>query len=144
MPNSRNTGDPALASVIVTVGFGRPFQVESPLAPPVVLRVASPSGSQNQAFDCDTGINFQNEIANGCQTTYRENYGDWNDDGDQGVGGTSSAPTTRTARACRADPRPPTPAPDCVRVRDRRQDRPVPAGLPRGSRTRRCAPNNWP
>ena len=80
-PNTRNTGDPALASVIVTVGIRRPFQVESPLVDPVVLRVASPSGSQNQAFDCDTGINFQNEIADGCQTTYRENYGDWNGDG---------------------------------------------------------------
>lgn len=37
------------------------------------LRVASPSGSQNQAFDCDAGINFRDEILNGCQTGYGPN-----------------------------------------------------------------------
>ena len=34
---------------------GSRSQIESPLCRPVLLRVASPSGSQNQAFDCDIG-----------------------------------------------------------------------------------------
>ena len=42
--------------------------------------MASPSGSQNQAWDCDSGRNFREEIETGCLTTYTENYRD--DDGD--------------------------------------------------------------
>ena len=60
--NSRNTGSvfppPNPPSTLVRRHrrpAGKPFQLKSPLAPPVVLRVASPSGSQNQAFDCDKG-----------------------------------------------------------------------------------------
>src|SRR5207247_2118166 len=37
------------------------------------LRVADPSGSLNQAFDCDSGIGWRTEIENGCQTTYGPN-----------------------------------------------------------------------
>jgi hypothetical protein len=37
------------------------------------LRVADPSGSQNQAFDCDPGVTFRDEILNGCQTGYGPN-----------------------------------------------------------------------
>jgi putative Flp pilus-assembly TadE/G-like protein len=37
------------------------------------LRVADPSGSQNQAFDCDVGVNFRDEIINGCLTPYQPN-----------------------------------------------------------------------
>ena len=125
-PNTRNNGDPALASVIVTVGIRRPFQVESPLVDPVVLRVASPSGSQNQAFDCDTGINFQNEIAGGCQTTYRENYGDWNGDG-LGVAGHPLHQLPERHRPAAADVLA-EPRAGLRPCRDRRQDRPVQAG----------------
>ena len=141
--NSRNTGDPTLASVIVTVGLRKPFQVESPLAAPVVLRVASPSGSQNQAFDCDTGINFQGEIANGCQTTYRENYGDWNDDGfsewrdilcTNYPNGTGLPPPTFL----------PTPVPDCVRVETGDKIGQFRQGLAARLKNPSCAPNNWP
>jgi hypothetical protein len=37
------------------------------------LRVADPSGSQNQAFDCDPGVTFRLEIENGCKTPYGPN-----------------------------------------------------------------------
>ena len=82
--NSRNSGPDR--SVIVTVGFRKPLRIESPFAPPLLLRVASPSGSQNQAFDCDKGINFAQEIEDGCKTTYGVNYDDWPPkDGDRRV-----------------------------------------------------------
>jgi hypothetical protein len=141
--NSRNTGDPPLASEIVTVGLTKPFQVESPLAKPVVLRVASPSGSQNQAFDCDTGINFQGEIANGCQTTYRENYHDWNGDGlnewrdilcTNYPNGTGLPPPTFL----------PNPVPDCVRVETGDKIGQFRQGLTTRLKNPSCAPNNWP
>jgi Putative Flp pilus-assembly TadE/G-like len=141
--NSRNTGDPALASVIVTVGIRRPFQVEEPLVAPVVLRVASPSGSQNQAFDCDTGVNFQNEIQSGCQTTYRENYGDWDHDGisewrdilcaDYPNGAGLPPPTVQSS-----------PAPDCVRVEPGDKIGQFRQGLTARLKNPSCTPNNWP
>jgi hypothetical protein len=142
-PNSRNTGDPTLASVIVTVGIRRPFQIEDPLIAPVVLRVASPSGSQNQAFDCDTGINFQNEITIGCRTTYRENYGDWDQDGFKEwrdilctgyPNGTGLPPPTLH----------PNPVPDCVRVEPGDKIGQFRQGLNSRLKTPSCAPNNWP
>ena len=124
--NSRNTGDPPLASVIVTVGLRPPFQIQSPLEPPVVLRVASPSGSQNQAFDCDTTFNFQTEIENGCSTTYRENYGDWDNDGRHGVVRHPVRGLPERKRTATRHVRTVT-APGLRPCRDRRQDRPVPA-----------------
>jgi hypothetical protein len=39
----------------------------------VGLRVADPSGSQNQAFDCDAGVTFRDQIVNGCKTPYGPN-----------------------------------------------------------------------
>lgn len=141
--NSRNTGDPPLASVIVTVGLRPPFQIQSTLEPPVVLRVASPSGSQNQAFDCDRPYNFQTEIENGCQTTYRENYGDWDDDGvmewsdllcDDYPNGAGLPPDTFT----------PAPPPDCVRVETGDKVGQFRHGIDLRLRTPSCAPNNWP
>jgi hypothetical protein len=140
--NSRNTGDPPLASVVVKVGLRPPFQIESPLEPPVVLRVGSPSGSQNQAFDCDHQINFRVEIENGCKTTYRENYGDWDDDGDMEwsdlfcadyPNGSGLPPQT-----------PPTPAPDCVRVETGDMIGQFRQGIDDRLKTPSCAPNNWP
>jgi hypothetical protein len=75
--NSRNSGPDR--SVVVTVGLRKPLRIEDPLAPPMLLRVASPSGSQNQALDCDKAFNFRTEIEDGCQTTYRVNYFDWSE-----------------------------------------------------------------
>jgi hypothetical protein len=141
--NSRNTGDPALASVVVTLGLKRPFQIESPLAPPIVLRVASPSGSQNQAFDCDKPYNFQTEIANGCRTTYRENYGDWDGSGTKEwsdilcndyPNGAGLPPNTFSS----PDP------PDCVRVEPGDKIGQFRQGLDARLKNPTCAPNNWP
>jgi hypothetical protein len=141
-PNSRNTGDPPMASVIVTVGLRPPFQIESPLEPPVVLRVASPSGSQNQAFDCDKQFNFQTEIENGCRTPYRENYGDWDDDGDKEWSDLFCADYPNGAGL---PPDPPTPpAPDCVRVETGDKIGQFRNGLNQRFTQPSCAPNNWP
>ena len=143
--NSREESLPS-RSVIVTVGFRKPFQLESPLAPPVVLRVASPSGSQNQAFDCDENINFADEVANGCVTTYRENYGDFDKNGvnewqdiscaayPNGAGLPPPLPQDLAA----------TPPPNCVRVETGDKIGPFRKGLDARFETPSCAPNNWP
>lgn len=66
---------------VVHVGLPKPHDLDVNYTdPPLLLRMASPSGSQNQAWDCDAGQNFREEITNGCETTYIENYRD--DDGD--------------------------------------------------------------
>jgi hypothetical protein len=65
---------------VVKVGFPKPNQISNYTDPPIALRMASPSGSQNRAWDCDSGRNFREEITTGCLTTYTENYRD--DDGD--------------------------------------------------------------
>jgi hypothetical protein len=109
----------------------------------VVLRVASPSGSQNQAFDCDTGLNFATEITDGCQTTYRENYGDWDGNGfnewrdilcTSYPNGTGLPPPTFD----------PNPVPDCVRVETGDKIGQFRNGLTARLKTPSCAPNNWP
>ena len=140
--NSRNIGPDR--SVIVTVGLRKPLKLEDPLAPPMLLRVASPSGSQNQAFDCDKGVNFETEIENGCQTTYGLNYDDWTvpKDGTKewadifcdgyGVG---DLPPASTA---------PTPAPICVAVETGDKIGQFRHGLSRRFETPTCHPNNWP
>jgi Putative Flp pilus-assembly TadE/G-like len=61
----------------VTVGFQKPHSLTTNYTdPPLLLRMASPSGSQNQAWDCDSGRNFVEEISTGCKTVYVENYAD--------------------------------------------------------------------
>jgi hypothetical protein len=72
--NSRNQGT---RSVLVTVGLNKPLQIRDPLAPSLLLRYASPTGSLNQALDCDKGVPLKDEIEAGCQTTYGLNYDDW-------------------------------------------------------------------
>ncbi len=74
--NSRNSGGPG-HNITVTVGLNKPLAIEPPTNPPLLLRFASKSGSLNQALDCDAGIVFKDEIADGCQTRYRLNYFDW-------------------------------------------------------------------
>ena len=137
--NSREQSPPA-RSVIVTVGFRKPFQLESPLAPPVVLRVASPSGSQNQAFDCDEHINFQNEISNGCVTTYKENYGDFDDDD---VNEWHDILCAGYPNGAGLPPEPTDPIPDCVRVETGDKIGPFRQGL-RDRFETPCGPNSWP
>jgi hypothetical protein len=140
--NSRNSGPDR--SMIVTVGFKKPLRIEDPLAPPRVLRVASPSGSQNQAFDCDKTNNFEAEIENGCQTTYRLNYDDWSTPADgteewadifcdqYGVG--DLPPDTTT----------PAPPPMCVAVETGDKIGQFRQGLSKRFETPTCWPNNWP
>lgn len=65
----------------VTVGLPKPNSIGNYTDPPLLLRMASPSGSQNQAWDCDKNIRFEDEIKDGCRTTYIENYRDTDGDG---------------------------------------------------------------
>jgi len=141
-PNSRNTGPPK--SVIVTVGLRKPLRIEDPLSAPMLLRVASPSGSQNQAFDCDKGVNFATEIENGCLTTYGLNYDDWSTPKDgikewkdilcnsYGVGDLPPDSITNT------------PAPICVAVKTGDKIGQFRQGLSKRFETPTCWPNNWP
>jgi len=124
----------------VTVGLPKPHSIGNYTDPPLLLRFASPGGSQNQTFDCDSGVSLTDEIINGCQTAYIENYRDLDDDGDKewnnilcnGYFPGNLPPDT-------IDPNPPE---DCVMtqtgsvVAQR-------AGLHERFETP-CAPNNWP
>ena len=138
--NSRNTGPPR--SVIVTVGLNKPLQVRDPFEDAVLLRYASPSGSLNQALDCDIGINFTTEIIDGCKTTYGLNYDDFDKDGDK-----EWIDITCSGYPSPSDLPPPTfdpdPVPNCVAAKtgdviaftkglEARFEKPV------------CTPNNWP
>ena len=61
------------ANLHVTVGLIPELIDSDPYAPPIRLRFGSPSGSQNQALDCDKSVRFEDEIRDGCQNPYREN-----------------------------------------------------------------------
>ncbi len=140
--NSRNSGPDR--SVVVTVGFRKPLRIESPFAPPLLLRVASPSGSQNQAFDCDKGINFAQEIEDGCKTTYGVNYDDWSTPKD-GIDewadifcdgyGVGDLPPDSTIN---------NPAPICVAVETGDKIGQFRQGLDKRFETPTCYQNNWP
>jgi Flp pilus assembly protein TadG len=143
-PNSRNNGDPPNASVVVTVGVRKPLTIEDPLAPPILLRVASPSGSQNQAFDCDKNVNFETEIEHGCGTTYALNYDDWDNPKDgikewadilcerYGVGDLPPAEIVND------------PTPICVAVETGDKIGQFRQGLQKRFENPICWPNNWP
>jgi hypothetical protein len=140
--NSRNSGPDR--SVVVTVGFRKPLRIESPFAPPLLLRVASPSGSQNQAFDCDKGINFAQEIEDGCKTTYGVNYDDWStpkDGTDEWADifcdsyGVGDLPPDSTIN---------NPAPICVAVETGDKIGQFRQGLDKRFETPTCYQNNWP
>ncbi len=138
-PNSRNQGT---RSVSVTVGLNKPLQIRDPLAPSLLLRYASPTGSLNQALDCDRGVTLKDEIAKGCQTTYGLNYDNWDNN--------TATPKTWADITCSSygsgdlPPVAPTsPAPICVAAKTGdvisfRQ------GLKARFETPSCAPNNWP
>jgi Putative Flp pilus-assembly TadE/G-like len=141
-PYSRDSGE--LSNVVVTVGLRKPLAIEDPLVPPILLRVASPSGSQNQAFDCDKNVNFQTEIENGCRTTYALNYDDWSVPKDgikewadilcdgYDVG---DLPPSNTAAE---------PAPICVAVETGDKIGQFRQGLTKRFETPDCWQNNWP
>jgi Putative Flp pilus-assembly TadE/G-like len=127
----------------VDVGLVKPLQLRDPLEDPLLLRYASPSGSLNQALDCDKAVPLTDEVTNGCETSYGLNYYDWDNDGDtpktwaditcSGYG-TGDLPPESTTN---------NPAPICVAAKtgdviafvkglEARFEKPV------------CTPNNWP
>ena len=140
--NSRNSGPDR--SVVVTVGLRKPLQIEDPLAPPMLLRVASPSGSQNQALDCDKAFNFRTEIENGCQTTYRVNYFDWSEPKD----GTYEWADILCDAYANGDLPPQEivndPPPNCVAIETGDKLGQLRQGLQARFETPDCHANNWP
>ena len=91
------------ASLHVTVGLSPQLQDANLVDPPIALRYASISGSQNQAVDCDKNVNFKDEIVNGCQNPYRSNLRN----GDCSNYNTGNLPRTPIA---------PLPGDDCLTV----------------------------
>jgi hypothetical protein len=61
------------AGVRATVGLQSPLSDRAPTDPPIRLRYASDSGSQNQAVDCDKTENFRTEILDNCKNPYSRN-----------------------------------------------------------------------
>lgn len=145
-PNSVELNDPGNPNYkyFVTVGLPKPLQIGNYTDPPLPLRMASPAGAQNRAWDCDSNVNFETEIANGCQTTYIENYRD--DDGDgtylwnnikcAGWGPTNLPPPT-------FGPGPPPYPSDCVITETGDKTGPLRGGLKLRFESP-CTPNYWP
>lgn len=59
--------------LVVRVGITSLENASAYNDPTILLRIASPSGSQNQAVDCDAGRNLRDEIVTGCLQTYQLN-----------------------------------------------------------------------
>jgi hypothetical protein len=87
--NSLGPGD---HTVRVEVGLQPPLRVtQSEFDPPILLRLASRSGSLNQALDCDhPNITLEDEVRDGCQTYYKKNERDLVCSGNGGPTWTSS------------------------------------------------------
>jgi len=129
----------------VTVGLPKPLSVDNYDEDPVLLRMASPSGSQNQAWDCDAGRNFVEEIETGCRTRYIENFRDhddnvatpkqWNNILCTGWSTTNLPPPTIDGPA-------PYPS-DCVITETGDKTGQLRDGLHERLETP-CTPNNWP
>ena len=138
-PNSRESGPER--SVIVTVGLNRPLQIRDPFEDPVLLRYASPSGSLNQALDCDVGITFTQEIIDGCQTTYGLNFDDFDKDGakewDDITCADYPSPSDLPPAASTAD------VPNCIAAKTGDVIA-FTKGLKARFETPTCTPNNWP
>jgi len=128
----------------VTVGLPKPNSIGNYADPPLSLRMASPSGSQNRAWDCDRNINFEDEIRDGCRTTYIENYRDVDDDGDKEWNnilcngwGTGNLPPPTFGPG-------PSPYPsDCLITETGDKTGPLRGGLKLRFETP-CTDNNWP
>jgi hypothetical protein len=118
--------------VHVYVGVRPALQVAQAGDPPILLRVASESGSQNQALNCDRDQTFDKEIENGCSTPYQVNPTDDCSDYDN-----NELPPD-------PDTIPPNPAPDCVAVETGDRLGLLRTGLEARFETPRCHPNQWP
>jgi hypothetical protein len=141
-PYTRETLDDSC--VLVTVGVRKPLKIEDPLVPPLLLRVASPSGSQNQAFDCDKGNNFQTEIENGCETTYALNYDDWSSPKDGDKEWSDIICDTYDVGDLPPDQIVNDPTPTCVAIETGDKIGQFRQGLTKRFETPTCWPNNWP
>jgi hypothetical protein len=105
--------------LVVRVGLTSVQNATAANDPTVLLRIASPSGSRNQAIDCDVGRNLEEEIATGCQTPYQVN-------------------PTLTCPDATANPA------DCARVETGDKVGPVQKGMDRHFAPGDvCSPNNW-
>ena len=147
-PNSVEKNDPGNQwyDYVVTVGLPVPLQVKPYTDGPILLRMASPSGSQNQAFDCDKNVNFEREIENGCSTKYIENFRDHDDD--------DTTPKQWNNFLCTGwgtgNLPPPTfngPAPypsDCVMTETGDKTGQLRQGLADRFESPACTPNGWP
>jgi hypothetical protein len=142
-PNSveENSAPNPSYDYVVTVGLPRPIQVLPATAKPLVLRLANPAGSQNQAIDCDKNINYADEITNGCKTAYRVNYDDLDGDGDLewrniACNGyfTGNLPPTNFIN---------NPMPDCAMTETGDKTGPMRQGLAARFESP-CKPNYWP
>ena len=144
--NSVEKNDPSNIqyNYTVTVGLPKPNSIGNYADPPLPLRMASPSGSQNRAWDCDKNINFETEIKDGCRTTYIENFRDVDDDGDKEWNnilcngwGTGNLPPPTFGPG-------PSPYPsDCVITETGDKTGPLRGGLKSRFETP-CTDNNWP
>ncbi|HET9460642.1 MAG TPA: TadE/TadG family type IV pilus assembly protein [Gaiellaceae bacterium] len=140
--NSRNIGPDR--SVVVTAGMRKPLTIEDPLSPPILLRVASPSGSQNQAFDCDKTENFATEIENGCKTAYALNYDDWSNPKDGLKEWADILCETYGVGDLPPDAIVNDPTPICVAVETGDKIGQFRQGLTKRFENPTCWPNNWP
>ncbi|MGI8885632.1 MAG: hypothetical protein ACR2G9_01755, partial [Gaiellaceae bacterium] len=141
--NSVELNDPTNQSYnyVVTVGLPKPLSIANYSDPPLILRLGSRPGSQNQAFNCDNGIQYRDEITNGCQTTYRENFADLDGDGDKewrnffctGYTNQNLPPSTFN----------PIPPADCIRPETGDMNGQQRDGLHARFETP-CTSNNWP
>jgi hypothetical protein len=126
----------------VQVGLVKPLQLRDPLEDAILLRYASPSGSLNQALDCDKGISLTDEVADGCQTAYGLNYYDWDNDDD-----TPKSWADITCSQYGLGDLPPevpsNPAPICVAAKTGDVIAFV-KGLEARFEKPSCTPNNWP
>ena len=130
--------------IVVTVGLQKPLKLEDPLTPPMLLRVASPSGSRNQAFDCDKHNNFQAEIEKGCETTYALNYDDWSNPRDGVKEWADILCDTYDVGDLPPDQIVNDPTPICVAIETGDKIGQFRQGLSKRFETPTCHPNNWP
>jgi hypothetical protein len=128
----------------ITVGLNKPHSLTLNYQdPPHLLRMASPSGSQNRAFDCDRGgqYSFEDEIRDGCRTRYIENFRDVDGDGDKEWNNiTCDGYDTQNLPPLTFDP---NPRPDCVMTEPGDKTGPLRGGLKLRFESP-CTPNHWP
>jgi hypothetical protein len=144
-PNSveQNGGGNPYYKYYVAVGLPLPLQLPPNISsPPLVLRMASPSGSQNQAIDCTRSVNFDEEITYGCDPKYRVNYWDMDGDGDKEWENILCTGYDTT----NLPPRAGDPPPNCILTETGDQTGNLRKGLHDRFEVPSCAdaPNNWP